>query len=56
MKKETIRIWFEFYKISLNSNDPVLKKNIEKSRLFYMKWGDVKNEKFNDFISKMFKN
>ena len=49
LKKEFYRIWFEFYKISLNSTDPDIKKNIEKSRLFYLKWGNVKDSNFNDW-------
>ena len=49
LKKEFYRIWFEFYKISLNSSDPVVRRNVENSRLFYSKWGDVKNSLFNDW-------
>lgn len=49
LKKEFYRIWFEFYKISLNSTDLVIRKNIEKSRLFYSKWGGVKDSSFNEW-------
>jgi hypothetical protein len=49
LKKEFYRIWFEFYKISLNSTDSVIKRNIENSRVFYSKWGNVKDTKFNDW-------
>ena len=46
-KKQYIRIWFEFYKLSLL--DPDLKDNIEKSSKFYKPWGDVSNIKFDEW-------
>ncbi|WP_158525571.1 hypothetical protein [Polynucleobacter paneuropaeus] len=33
----------------MNSSDPVVRRNVENSRLFYSKWGDVKNSAFNDW-------
>ena len=46
-KKQYIRIWFEFYKLSLL--DPDLKDNIKKSSKFYKQWGDVSNLKFDEW-------
>ena len=49
IKKDTYRIWFEFYKIALNSNLLTIKQNLDKSRNFYDPWGDVRNIKFDDW-------
>jgi 5-hydroxyisourate hydrolase-like protein (transthyretin family) len=43
--KENIRLWFEFYKLSLQ--DDSLKLLIEKSKDYYADWGNVKNITFN---------
>jgi len=45
-KKESYRQWFEFYKISLLSNDWSIQRQVEKTKDFYSSWGDVKNTKF----------
>ena len=49
MNKETIRIWFEFYKIARNSSDSKIIKLIENSAVHYASWGAVKNVKFDDW-------
>jgi hypothetical protein len=49
LKKEFYRIWFEFYKISLNSPDPVVLKNLKKSDDLYSPWGDVEKMTFNQW-------
>lgn len=46
-KRQHIRIWFEFYKLSLN--DPDLSENIKKSSNYYKPWGDVTSVKFDDW-------
>lgn len=53
LRKEFYRIWFEFYKISLNSTDPVILKKLNHSlTTYYYKWGDVKNTHFDDWWKK----
>ena len=49
MKKETIRIWYEFYKIAKNSNDAKIVAAIQSSSAHYASWGAVKNVKFDDW-------
>lgn len=49
MKKETIRIWYEFYKIAKNSSDPKIINAIQNSAIHYVSWGSVKNAKFDDW-------
>jgi hypothetical protein len=49
LKKEFYRIWFEFYKISLISTDPIILKNLKKSDDFYSSWGNVERTTFNDW-------
>jgi hypothetical protein len=49
LKKEFYRIWFEFYKISLQSTNPTILKNLKQSNRFYSSWGDVKRTIFNDW-------
>lgn len=49
MKKETIRIWYEFYKIAKNSNDTKIVAAIQSSSVHYASWGAVKNVKFDDW-------
>ena len=45
--KENIRIWFEFYKLSLN--DDRFKKDIEDSKQYYADWDNVKETKFDNW-------
>lgn len=49
LKKEFYRIWFEFYKISLQSTKPTILKNLKQSDEFYSSWGDVERTTFNDW-------
>ncbi len=49
LKKEFYRIWFEFYKISLQSSNPTILKNLKQSDEFYSSWGDVERTTFNDW-------
>ena len=49
LKKEFYRIWFEFYKISLQSTNPTILKNLKQSNGFYSSWGDVEQIIFNDW-------
>ena len=49
LKKEFYRIWFEFYKISLQSTNPTILKNLKQSNGFYSSWGDVERTSFNDW-------
>lgn len=46
-RKQHIRIWFEFYKLSLMNPD--LSDNIKKSSDFYKPWGDIQSIKFDDW-------
>ena len=46
-RRQHIRIWFEFYKLSLG--DPDLSENIKKSSDYYKPWGDVTSVKFDDW-------
>ena len=46
-RRQHIRIWFEFYKLSLT--DPDLSENIQRSSDFYKPWGDVTSIKFDDW-------
>ena len=49
LKKEFYRIWFEFYKISLQSTNPTILNNLKQSNEFYSSWGDVERITFNDW-------
>ncbi|MDA7635248.1 hypothetical protein N8755_05000 [Alphaproteobacteria bacterium] len=46
-RRQHIRIWFEFYKLSLL--DPGLSENIQRSLDFYKPWGDITSVKFDDW-------
>ena len=46
-RRQHIRIWFEFYKLSLSDSD--LSDNIQKSSDYYKPWGDVTSVKFDDW-------
>ena len=45
--KQHIRLWFEFYKLCLRDNQ--FKSNLRISKDFYKPWGDVIQEKFDDW-------
>ncbi len=49
MKKETIRIWFEFYKLAKSSSDARIRKALSTSDAHYASWGLVKDTKFDDW-------
>lgn len=46
-KKQHIRLWFEFLKICLDS--PKHRSNLEKLGSFYAPWGDVRDQKFDEW-------
>ena len=45
---QLIRLWFEFYKLSLQDKD--LKDNLKKSKKYYEPWGDITNIKFDQWF------
>lgn len=47
--KSKVRHWFNFYRLALESTDPVIVKNIQKSKDFYKPWGDVVGVSFDDW-------
>lgn len=49
LRKEFYRLWFEFYKMSLNSTDPKITKHLDNSLKIYYRWGNVKNTHFDDW-------
>lgn len=51
-RKEFYRLWFEFYKMSLHSPDPKIRRRLDGSLKIYYQWGDVKNSHFDDWWKK----
>ena len=49
IKRESYRLWFEFYKLCRLSIRTDVKLNLKKSDGFYKSWGDVTNIKFDDW-------
>ena len=49
LRKESYRLWFEFYKMCCLSTQISIIKNLEKSKDFYKSWGDVRGVKFDDW-------
>lgn len=49
LRKETYRLWFEFYKLCCISTEIRVIKNLEKSKDFYSSWGDVRGVKFDNW-------
>jgi hypothetical protein len=47
--KSKVRHWFNFYRLALESTDPVIIKNIQKSKDFYESWGDVQSISFDEW-------
>lgn len=47
--KELFRLWYEFYKLALTSDDPEVQKALKKSRAFYAEWGNDPNIHFDDW-------
>lgn len=48
IKRENYRLWFEFYKVALNSSEEKVKKALAKTKR-YERWGDVRSVKFDDW-------
>jgi hypothetical protein len=46
LRKETYRLWFEFYKLCCLSTEIRVIKNLERTKDFYSSWGDVREVKF----------
>jgi hypothetical protein len=49
LRKETYRLWFEFYKLCCLSTEIRVIKNLESTKDFYKSWGDVRGVKFDDW-------
>lgn len=47
--KAKVRHWFNFYRLALESSDPVIAANIARSSDFYNDWGDVRSVSFEDW-------
>ena len=45
--KQSIRMWFEFYKFCLMDKD--FKKQVKECADFYKEWGDIRDLKFDDW-------
>lgn len=46
LRKESYRLWFEFYKLALQSREYEVINAIKASKDFYAAWGDVQSTKF----------
>jgi hypothetical protein len=49
LRKESYRLWFEFYKLCCLSTEIRVIKNLEITKDFYKSWGDVRGVKFDDW-------
>ena len=49
LRKESYRLWFEFYKLCCLSTEIRVIKNLQGSKDFYKSWGDVRGVKFDDW-------
>jgi len=49
IRREAYRLWFEFYKIAVNSPLYEIKVILSKTKDKYDSWGDVKDIKFDDW-------
>lgn len=49
LRKETYRLWFEFYKLALQSREYEVINALKASQEFYAPWGNVLNSKFDDW-------
>jgi len=49
LRKESYRLWFEFYKLCCLSTEIRVIKNLQLSKDFYSSWGDVRGVKFDDW-------
>ena len=52
LRKESYRLWFEFYKLCCLSTEIRVIKNLERTKDFYKSWGDVRGVKFDDWWDK----
>ena len=49
--KELIRLWYEFYRLALQSNEKEVKSAIKRSKLFYRDWNVDVSEPFDSWWS-----
>lgn len=47
--KELFRLWYEFYRLALQSSDPAIKKALKKSSNFYADWDAHENLYFDEW-------
>jgi len=47
--KELFRLWYEFYRLALNSTDDAVRKALSKSKSFYSDWGSDASMHFDDW-------
>ena len=47
--KEIFRLWYEYYKLVLKSDDKEIQKALKKSAAFYLEWGTDANVHFDDW-------
>lgn len=50
--KELFRLWYEFYRLALNSNDKVVQNAVKKSKSFYADWNVDVSEAFDPWWAK----
>jgi len=50
--KELFRLWYEFYRLALNSNDRVVQRAVKQSKSFYAEWNVDVSEAFDPWWSK----
>ena len=50
--KELYRLWYEFYKLALNSTNKDVQKALKKSRSFYADWEVIETERFDPWWAK----
>lgn len=48
-RKEIFRLWYEFYRLALRSNDPKIRLAVKRSAAFYAAWEVRANEHFDDW-------
>lgn len=50
--KELLRLWYEFYRLALQSTDKEVAKAVKKSKSFYKEWEVVEGELFDPWWAK----
>ena len=50
--KELLRLWYEFYRLALQSSDKEVVKAVKKSKSFYKEWEVVEGELFDPWWAK----